>query len=73
MSRIDQLFAELRAKKQKALMPFVTAGDPDLEFTAAVLAELVKRGASLCELGIPYSDPTARSFKLRTRGHCPIM
>ena len=40
-------------------MPFVTAGDPDLEFTAAVLAELVARGSSLCELGIPYSDPIA--------------
>ena len=40
-------------------MPFVTAGDPDLEFTAAVLRELVSRGCSLCELGIPYSDPIA--------------
>jgi tryptophan synthase alpha chain len=59
MNSIDRLFFELRAEKQKALMPFVTAGDPDLEFTAAVLAELVKRGASLCELGIPYSDPIA--------------
>ena len=40
-------------------MPFVTAGDPDLEFTAAVLRELADRGSSLCELGIPYSDPIA--------------
>lgn len=40
-------------------MPFITAGDPDLAFTAAVLRELAKRGASLCELGIPYSDPIA--------------
>ncbi len=40
-------------------MPFVTAGDPDLEFTADVLRELVARGSSLCELGIPYSDPIA--------------
>ena len=40
-------------------MPFVTAGDPDLEFTEAVLCELVARGSSLCELGIPYSDPIA--------------
>jgi tryptophan synthase alpha chain len=59
MSRIDQLFAELRATGKKALMPFVTAGDPDLEFTAAVLKELVARGGNLCELGIPYSDPIA--------------
>src|SRR6476619_5804663 len=59
MSRIDTLFKELRSQGRKALMPFVTAGDPDLQFTAAVLAELAKRGASLCEVGIPYSDPIA--------------
>ena len=59
MSRIDQLFTDLRSRKKKALMPFVTAGDPDLEFTAAVLRELIARGASLCEVGIPYSDPIA--------------
>jgi len=40
-------------------MPFVTAGDPDLDFTAAVLRELDGRGCHLCELGIPYSDPIA--------------
>ena len=40
-------------------MPFVTAGDPDLDFTADVLRELTARGATLCELGIPYSDPIA--------------
>jgi len=40
-------------------MPFVTAGDPDLAFTAAVLKELVARGCHLCEVGIPYSDPIA--------------
>jgi tryptophan synthase alpha chain len=58
-ARIDELFQKLRAEGRKALMPFVTAGDPDLEFTAAVLRELVARGAALCELGIPYSDPIA--------------
>jgi tryptophan synthase alpha chain len=59
MSAIDQLFANLRQQKRKALMPFVTAGDPDLKFTAAVLKELVARGSHLCEVGIPYSDPIA--------------
>lgn len=59
MSAIDDLFAKLRADNRKALMPFVTAGDPDLEFTAAVLRELVAQGASMCEIGIPYSDPIA--------------
>jgi tryptophan synthase alpha chain len=59
MSRIDQLFENLRSERRKALMPFVTAGDPDLKFTAAVLKELVQRGSHLCEVGIPYSDPIA--------------
>jgi tryptophan synthase alpha chain len=59
MSSIDKLFTELRTNKRKALMPFVTAGDPDLDFTAAVIQELIKRGASMCEVGIPYSDPIA--------------
>jgi tryptophan synthase alpha chain len=59
MSAIDELFSKLRSDKRKALMPFVTAGDPDLAFTAAVLKEVVGRGAHLCEVGIPYSDPIA--------------
>ena len=40
-------------------MPFITAGDPDLDFTAELLRCLVDRGGSLCEVGIPYSDPIA--------------
>ena len=59
MSSIDTLFHDLRLAGRTALMPFVTAGDPDLDFTAAVLRELVATGCSLCELGIPYSDPIA--------------
>ena len=59
MSAIDDCFRELRKQGRKAFMPFVTAGDPDLEFTAAVLAELMRRGSHLCELGVPYSDPIA--------------
>lgn len=59
MSAIDQLFEKLRADGRKAFMPFVTAGDPDLEFTADVLRELDTRGCDMCEVGIPYSDPIA--------------
>jgi tryptophan synthase alpha chain len=59
MSAIDQLFSRLKASGKKALMPFVTAGDPDLDFTAAAIAEMTSRGAQLCEVGIPYSDPIA--------------
>jgi tryptophan synthase alpha chain len=59
MNRIDSLFARLRAEGRRALMPFVTAGDPDLPTTAALITELVARGAHLVEVGIPYSDPIA--------------
>ncbi len=59
MSAIDQLFQELRAAKRKAFMPFVTAGDPDLQFTAEVLQRLARQGCNLFEVGIPYSDPVA--------------
>jgi tryptophan synthase alpha chain len=59
MSVIDGLFDRLRKSGRKALMPFVTAGDPDLPFTAELLRALVARGSSLCELGIPYTDPIA--------------
>jgi tryptophan synthase alpha chain len=59
MSAIDQTFQQLRSQGRKAFMPFITAGDPDLDFTAKVLVELVARGASLCEVGVPYSDPIA--------------
>lgn len=59
MSAIDTLFQQLRAARRKAFMPFVTAGDPDLAFTADLLRLLVSRGSTLCEVGIPYSDPIA--------------
>ncbi|TWT39112.1 tryptophan synthase subunit alpha [Blastopirellula retiformator] len=59
MSSIDQVFADLRAQNRKAFIPFVTAGDPSLDVTSAALKELSKRGGSVCELGIPYSDPIA--------------
>jgi tryptophan synthase alpha chain len=59
MSAIDALFQELRRAGRKAFMPFVTAGDPDLPWTADLIRLLVGRGSSLCEVGIPYSDPIA--------------
>lgn len=58
-SPIRRTFADLRAAKRMALMPFVTAGYPSLEATAAILPELEAAGASLIELGIPFSDPIA--------------
>lgn len=59
MSAIDNLFEQLRTAGRKAFIPFVTAGDPDLEFTADVIRQLVACGSSICEVGIPYSDPIA--------------
>jgi tryptophan synthase alpha chain len=58
-NRIKQTFQELRRTGRKALRPFLTAGDPDLATTAALIRECVSRGASLIELGLPYSDPVA--------------
>ena len=54
MSRIQQAFAG-----HKALIPFITCGDPDLETTEALVKKLAESGADLIELGIPFSDPTA--------------
>jgi tryptophan synthase alpha chain len=59
MNAIDALFQRLRADKRKAFIPFVTAGDPDLAATEQLVLELARRGASLIELGFPYSDPIA--------------
>jgi tryptophan synthase alpha chain len=59
LSRIDERFAALRARGEKALVVFVTAGDPDLGVTEALLPALAEAGADLVELGVPFSDPIA--------------
>lgn len=59
MNRLEQIFTELRTGDRKALMPFVTAGYPALPATAAMLPAIEAAGASVCELGIPFSDPIA--------------
>lgn len=58
-SRIARTFQDLKAANRMAFMPFVTAGDPDLEMTKAGLRELARQGVDLIELGFPYSDPIA--------------
>lgn len=59
MSRIDERFAALRAARERAFVPFVTAGDPDLDTTAELILALAENGADLIEIGIPFSDPSA--------------
>lgn len=58
-TRIDRRFAELATQQRKALVTFVTAGDPDVETSAAILASLAESGADIIELGMPFSDPMA--------------
>lgn len=59
MSRIAEAFARLKAEGRGGFIPFITAGDPDLKTTCALLVELAHAGASLIELGVPFSDPMA--------------
>jgi len=59
MNRIDAIFRAHRQRAEKALMPFLTAGDPDLPTTARLLGAIQQAGASICELGIAFSDPIA--------------
>ncbi|MGD2112739.1 MAG: tryptophan synthase subunit alpha [Gammaproteobacteria bacterium] len=59
MSRIETCFRRLAGERRTALIPFVTAGDPQPDVTVALLHALVKAGADLIELGVPFSDPMA--------------
>ncbi|MGQ0443353.1 MAG: tryptophan synthase subunit alpha [Methylophilaceae bacterium] len=59
MSRIQSTFARLKANNKKALIPYITAGDPHPKYTVDLLHVLVKNGADMIELGVPFSDPMA--------------
>ena len=59
MSRIAGTFERLKREKRKALIPFITAGDPDPEATVPLMHALVEGGADVLELGVPFSDPMA--------------
>tara|TARA_A100001035_G_scaffold82250_1_gene63961 strand:+ start:2089 stop:2931 length:843 start_codon:yes stop_codon:yes gene_type:complete len=59
LSKVDEKFYNLKSNKKLALMPFIMAGDPNVEITSEILLKLQENGADLIELGIPYSDPLA--------------
>lgn len=59
MNRIDKVFKELEENKKKALIPFISNGDPSLDKTIETVFELEKAGADIIEIGIPFSDPLA--------------
>lgn len=59
MNRIDARFTQLKTANRKALVPFITAGDPSLEALLPVMHALVEAGADVIELGVPFSDPMA--------------
>jgi tryptophan synthase alpha chain len=59
MSRITERFAQLRDQGRKALIPYITAGDPQPWVTVPLMHALVKAGADIVELGVPFSDPMA--------------
>jgi len=59
VSRIADTFASLKRAGRRGLIPFITAGDPDLQTTYELLLELAQAGAAVVELGVPFSDPMA--------------
>lgn len=59
MSRIAAAFAELKKNGRRGFIPFITAGDPNLNLTRELLVELARAGASIVEVGVPFTDPMA--------------
>ena len=68
VSRIDKRFADLKAKGRAGLVTFITAGDPDHETCARLLAQLPVAGADVIELGMPFSDPMADGPSIEAAG-----
>ncbi len=65
VNRIDKCFEELKAKGSKALITFITAGDPDMDTTVDTALEMYKNGADIIELGVPFSDPIAEGVTIQ--------
>ena len=67
-NRIDACFAKLREEGRTALIPFLTAGDPDLETSERLILEMADAGADVIEIGVPFSDPTAEGPTIQVGG-----
>jgi tryptophan synthase alpha chain len=72
MSRIGQTFDLLQREGKKALIPFITAGYPNLAITEKLIFELEKNGADLLELGVPFSDPMADGPVIQYSSECSL-
>jgi len=59
VNRLEKRFADLKARGEKAFIPYITAGDPTLAMTEQIVIELDRAGADLVEFGVPYTDPLA--------------
>ena len=68
MGRIRERFAALRARNERALIPFVTAGDPDLATSEALVLAIAEAGADAVEIGVPFSDPMAEGPTIQRAG-----
>jgi tryptophan synthase alpha chain len=69
VSRLDPAFARLRTAGERALVVYLTAGDPSLEATVHLAAEAVRRGADVVEVGVPFSDPLADGPVIQRAAH----
>ena len=64
-NRIDACFEKLKAENKKALVTFITAGDPDMDTTEKCVLEMYKNGSDIIEIGVPFSDPIAEGATIQ--------
>ena len=67
-NRISKQFQKMKTENRGGFIPFIVAGDPDLETTKELILEIAKRGADVIELGVPFSDPVADGVTIQASG-----